>query len=71
MVSYWTQGLCWVDMFSSPYTDSCDSRILRAGYLFAASGLGLGALSVFWTWGFTGATHTYRLYIKGVYASRD
>jgi hypothetical protein len=30
------------------------------GFVFAASGLALGAVSVFWTWGFTGENMVHR-----------
>lgn len=64
--SWWAQVILNVVsgvilFFTNAFVASGQQRNLFAnGFVFAASGLALGAVSVFWTWGFTGVARRLR-----------
>jgi hypothetical protein len=71
--SWWAQVICntvagvilfFTNSFVSPSAGGgsplAARNIFSNGYVFAAGGLCLGAISIFWTWGFTGVAKRIR-----------
>ncbi len=67
--SWWAQVICnsvaagilfFTNSFVQPAGGAVGRNILSNGYIFAAGGLCLGAVSIFWTWGYTGVAKRIR-----------